>query len=296
MAKAKRRNWYDIRAQADDEVDVYIYGDIVSNGWFETDVEAQRFVKEFAAIEASRINVRVNSFGGEVFAAVAIHGAIQRHPAEVIAHIDGVAASAASVIVLAADQVRIAQGAFYMIHNGWGWAMGNKDEIRRYADLLEKTDGVITDYYERKSGQPREQIEEWMNAETWFTADEAFEAGFVDAVEDAEPVQAKGDLSRFKRVPAALRRREEPAQRGERRTVESERDLEALLRDEGGLSHAAAKKIAAGGYKALVGPRDEDERTPEASSEVPEQDHVDALCAALFSARLELEISTLQEA
>ena len=275
--RAARRDWYEIKMAAKDEAEVYIYGPIVSDGWFENDVEAAQFVKDFGAIKASTIHLRINSPGGEVFAAVAIHGAIRRHPSHTIAHIDGLAASAASFVALAADEVRMAKGGFYMIHNGWGFVMGDKSDMRHYADLLEKTDGTILGFYEEKTRRDRAEIREWMEAETWFTAEEALDAGFVDQIEEMEPVEASFDLSGFEKVPAALRgrRAEEPP-----RKIETVRDLENFLRDEGGFSNAAAKKAVAAIRESLSEPRDEDDASDEAALE--------QLSAAILNSRLAL--------
>ncbi len=291
---SKNKNWYRIENKAADEAEVYIYGEIVNAAWYTNDVEASQFVKDFAAIDAKTIRIRINSPGGSVFAGVAIHGAIQRHPSKTIAHIDGLAASAASFVALAADEVRMAEGAMYMIHDGWTFAIGNKVEMRRTADLLEKTDGSIVRIYAGKTGRDESEISEWMADETWFTADEALEAGFVDEIEGVEPVKASFDMSRFKHAPKNLAELQEEPGRARPETV---REMEALLREEGGFSNAEAKRVASAALKALEDSREEGDPVLETQAEEPteEDELVDELFASLFTARLELQ-RTPQEA
>ena len=122
-----------------DEATVYLYDAIVSDDYW-GGVSAIGLIKELIAIDAPVIHLRINSPGGDVFAARAIEQAIHEHPATVIAHIDGYAASAASYIALAADEVHIAPGGFFMIHKAWTLAFGNADDLMDTAALLEKVD------------------------------------------------------------------------------------------------------------------------------------------------------------
>lgn len=145
-------------------------------------MSAAQFVQDLAAITAAKIHLRINSPGGDVFEGRAIATAIREHPAEVLAHVDGLAASAASYVALAADRVQISRGAMFMIHNAWVFALGNRDDLRKMADLLEKIDGDLVADYVRETGAAQDQVEAWMAAETWFTAEEALEAGFADAI------------------------------------------------------------------------------------------------------------------
>lgn len=163
---------------AKDEATVYVYDAI--GGWWGLD--PKEWVPAFAAIKAKTIHLRINSPGGSVFDAETIRTAIAQHPANVIAHIDGMAASAATSVAIAANEVEMSSGAMWMIHNAWGWAMGGAKEMRDYADLLEKINGNIRAEYGRKTGTGEEQLAEWMDAETWFTAAEALEHGFVDRI------------------------------------------------------------------------------------------------------------------
>jgi ATP-dependent protease ClpP protease subunit len=235
-----------VRALDDgDAVELLLYDEIGFWG-----ITAKQFAEQLATITAGTIHLRVNSPGGDVFDGVAIFNALRAHPAQVITHIDGLAASIASVIALAGDEVRMAPNAFFMIHNPWGITIGDAQVHRKMADTLDKiADSAIASTYRAKSGQDAETVETWMNDETWFTAAEAEDAGFVDVVEDAQPADASAaafDLSIYQHVPPDLRDAE-PAPRV--------REAERRLR-EAGFSRQAAKAGAAAAIRALAGQRD----------------------------------------
>lgn len=237
---------------AADEATVYVYDYI---GWL--GVEAEPLARQIAALDVSTIHVRINSPGGDVFEARAINQALRQHPAKVIVHVDGLAASAASVIAMVGDEVRMADGSFMMIHNPWWLAIGDATELREAADVLEKVQDSIRDTYARKSGLGPDEIQQMMDEETWLDADEAVERGFADVSESAaagEP-SARFDLSIFDHAPEKI-----AAQSGEnvlRSRPPTEREAERALRD-AGFSNSAAKAIIAGGFKATPEPRDED--------------------------------------
>ncbi|ABI59716.1 peptidase S14, ClpP [Nitrosomonas eutropha C91] len=186
-----------------DEATIYLYDTIVSDDFW-GGVTAISFVKELMAIKAPVIHLRINSPGGDVFSARAIETAIREHNSEVIAHIDGVAASAASYIALAADNIVIAEGAFYMIHKAWSFAMGNADDLLEMAALLEKVDESLVTTYAKRTGQAEDQIRDWMRNETWFSAAEAVEYGFADSVAEDGPSASASigwDLSAYNAAP-----------------------------------------------------------------------------------------------
>lgn len=196
---APQARGFDIRA-ADGEVDLFLYDAI--GGWF--GIEAESLVKEIKGIDASTINVRINSPGGDAFDARAIHTALVQHPARVVSHIDGLAASAATMIALAGDHVEMAEGAFFMIHKAWTLWLGNADEMRAMADLLDKVDDSLIRDYAGKTGEADGQIREWMAAETWFSAEEAKAAGFADAIAERKAVENRFQLGAYDRAPKAL--------------------------------------------------------------------------------------------
>lgn len=176
------------------EATVYLYDAIVSDRvtaeWF-GGVCPQDFVPAFRAIEASTIHLRVNSPGGDVFGAEPICKAIRDHGARVIAHVEGLAASAATVVTSACDEVLITPNSKYMIHESWSLAWGNKRDLRALSDLLEKCDASMYDAYARFTGNDLVRIAAWCEDETWFSADEAVQHGFASALDDASAAKAQ---------------------------------------------------------------------------------------------------------
>jgi len=165
-------------------------------------------VDALAGAGERNVALHVNSPGGDVFEARAMVSAIRAHQAKghtVTAYIDGLAASAATYLALSANATHIAEGGMFMVHNSWTLAWGNKAELRATANLLEKIDGTIAADYARKTGASAEQIGAWMDAETWFTADEAKAAGFVDSVMrppgKEEAKAARWNLSAYANAP-----------------------------------------------------------------------------------------------
>ena len=218
-----------------DESTVYIYDEI---SWF--GVDANAFVKDFDAITSKTIHLRVNSPGGSIFDGLSIFNTINRHKSKVIAHVDGLAASIASVIVLAADEVLMAKNAFFMIHEAWSMVIGTAEDMRQEADLLEKVSGSIVQAYVDKSGKKESEILDFMAEETWFTADEALKGGFIDAIDEDENDTKKDlvlfDLSMFEKTPEKITKKEL-----------TEREIEDVLRD-AGCSRKKAKAILAEGF------------------------------------------------
>lgn len=203
---------FNVVASGDDEVSVYLYDYIVSDDYW-GGVSATTFVKELAGITASVVRLRVNSPGGDVFAARAMEAAIRGHSAKFIVHIDGLAASAASFLIMAADEIEISEGAFVMIHKAWTALWGNADDLRAEADLLDKIDGTLVKTYAQRTGQPEDEIAAWMAAETWLGADEAVEKGFADRKAAAESnTQARASAWNLRAYSNAPKPASKPAQ------------------------------------------------------------------------------------
>jgi ATP-dependent protease ClpP protease subunit len=163
---------------AKDETTVYLFDAVGS--WF--GIDPGEWVPMFNAIKTRTIHLRINSPGGAVLDAVAMKTAVAQHPARVIAHVDGMAASAATGIAIAAREVEMTAGSLFMIHNAWGFCGGGPEAMEAYAVLLRKCTTDIVQDYRRRTGKPEKQIRAWMDAETWFTAEEAKAHGFVDRV------------------------------------------------------------------------------------------------------------------
>jgi ATP-dependent Clp protease protease subunit len=186
---------------ADDETHIYVY-DVIDSYW---GASAAALVSALSAAAGKTVHMHINSPGGDVFEARAMAAAIVAHAGKVVAHIDGVAASAATYLALAASEVRMTDGGLFMVHNSWTLAMGDRTELRSTANLLEKIDGTIAADYERKTGASAEQVTSWMDAETWFTAQEAFDAKFIDAIDHNsknEGAKDQWNLSAYANAPA----------------------------------------------------------------------------------------------
>lgn len=180
-----KRPWYEIKAKAD-SAEVFIYEQI-GEDLFGEGIAAKRFVEELSALEVKSIDLHLNSPGGSVFDGQAIFNALDRHPATITTYIDGVAASIASVVALAGDRVVMARNALFMIHDPFILTAGTATELRKAAELLDQVKGTIAEIYVAKTGLERDAIDAAMAEETWYTAEEAAEAGFVDEV--AEPLR-----------------------------------------------------------------------------------------------------------
>lgn len=182
------------------EATVYLHG--VIGGWW-GDIDATEFAKALAEITADTIHLRINSPGGDVMDARAMMTALRQHKAKVVAHVDGMAASAATGICMACDEVEITNGAFFMIHNAWTVAIGNKADMRASADILDKIDAGLVGDYTARTGKTAEEVTAWMDAETWFTAQEAVDNGFADRVIEVagKGTQNQWDLSAYANAP-----------------------------------------------------------------------------------------------
>ena len=172
---------------------IFIYDIIVGSddeaAWF-GGISPQAFQRELAAMSGP-VHIRINSPGGEVFAARAIAQAMREYDGEVITHVDGVAASAASVIAVAGSKCIMAPGSMMMIHRAWTIALGNSADFRACADLMEKIDSELAKTYADRSGQPADSFATAMAAETWYTPEEALAAGLADEVAASTKAGAK---------------------------------------------------------------------------------------------------------
>ncbi|MGF6976363.1 ATP-dependent Clp protease protease subunit [Paraburkholderia sp. JPY465] len=195
---------FEVVNDANGDVTLYLYDVIVSDDWY-GGISAATFVQQLAQITAPNIHLRMNSPGGDVFSARAMELAIREHPSNIVAHVDGVAASAMSFVAIACDKVVMADGAFMMIHRGSCMAWGTGDDLRATAALLDKVDASLVNSYAKKTGQRADDIAAWMAAETWFSAAEAVELGFADEVAaDSAPTNAGAwNLSAYAKSPLA---------------------------------------------------------------------------------------------
>lgn len=200
------------KAEVNGEVSkLTIYGDIGETWWGES-ISASDVEKELKNMSSDKIEVHINSYGGDAFDGIAIYNQLKNHSAKIIVHIDGLAASAASIIAMAADELVMNTGSMLMIHEGSTIAWGTKGDIGKTLNSLTKLDKSIADVYMTRFTGEREEIDTLIVNETWFTADEAIEVGLADKVnntktsEEVDPEEYKNNL--LKRI--RNRRSEEP--------------------------------------------------------------------------------------
>lgn len=219
LARNRHKGTFSAEQSEDGErATLYLYDAIVDSddeAEFWGGVSPQAFVKTLNSIQAPEIHLRVNSPGGSVFAARAMEQALREHDARIVSHVDGLAASAASFLVVgASDEIVMAHGAFNMIHKAWTIAWGNADNLLHVAGLLEQLDDTLVATYAERTGQSAADIAQWMRDETWFDAERAVELGFADRVAESKPrskasaLARAWDLSAFEHAPEI--EREEP--------------------------------------------------------------------------------------
>jgi len=262
-----RKFWQFRNATEPGEGDLLIYGPIGSDdglSWLFDELSPKQFREELDALgDISHLRVFINSPGGDVFAGQAIHSILKRHPANVTVYIDGLAASAAVLPVMAGDKVIMPRNAMMMVHNPWTIAVGDSSEFRKVADTLDRVREAIISAYEDKTGMDRDELLAMLEAETWMSAEEAVENGFADEIEEARPIAASAlghgkfmvngvvvDLSRYDKLPKL------PWGLTPESKAPTKRDVEKALRD-AGLSARDAKAFTSAGWKAFAGTRDE---------------------------------------
>lgn len=172
----------------DKSAELMLYGDIAESFWGDT-ISAKEVTEYLADLDVENIDVYINSNGGVVDTAIAINNALRRHKAKVTVNIDGIAASAATLITCAGDIVRMPKNALFMIHNPSTIAMGDSEEMRKQADVLEKYKNSITETYLQKVNIDKEKLSELMDNESWLSAEEALEYGFIDEIIENADIQ-----------------------------------------------------------------------------------------------------------
>lgn len=198
---------FQLYAKGSKHAEVLIYED-VGQDWF-GGVTAKQFTDDLRALgDLSTIDVRINSYGGDVFDGLAIYNQLVQHKAKVTTHVDGVAASIASVIAMAGDTINIAENGWLMIHDAWGMAVGNAADLRRRADLMDSVTDKLAGVYVARTGLPMAEVRSLMAAETWLSARDAVQRNFATSVTENLRMAASvapGEHFAFKHVPQALR-------------------------------------------------------------------------------------------
>lgn len=178
--------------------ELYLYGEISDASWFGDEVTPAQFQKDLAALgDIDNLDIFINSPGGDVFAGITIYNMLKRHKAAKTVHVDGLAASSASIVAMAGDRVVMPKSATMMIHNAWALAAGNKARIRAIADELERVDGQLAEIYAERTGKDAGIIAGWMDAERWMSGEEALADGFCDEIEQNKQIAACADADKY---------------------------------------------------------------------------------------------------
>lgn len=168
------------------ESDLYIFGDITSWPWDEKDRDAYGIVKELQSLDSQKINVHINSYGGDVAEGLAIFNTLKNHKAEIVTICDGFACSAASVIFMAGSKRIINEASLLMIHNPWTYACGNANDFRKQAEDLDKIAQASVNAYMGRVNITEEKVKELLDSETWLTAQECLDMGFATEIKEVE--------------------------------------------------------------------------------------------------------------
>ena len=197
------KTWYQIQAKENKpkSAEISIHDEIGLWG-----ISASAFMRDLRGMgELDEIHLSIHSPGGDVLDGWAIYNSLKNSKAKITARVEGLAASMASVILMAADTVEIPENAYVMIHNPWGLAVGDAEEMRDTADLLDKLGNGLVNAYASRTGNDEKAIREWMDAETWMDGKEAVERGFADKLIGAVALSARAfDNRKFKMTPKSL--------------------------------------------------------------------------------------------
>lgn len=270
----------------DDNAELYIYGDIVSDKWGETDVTANDIVQRLQGVNAKNIDVYINSYGGEVAQGIAIYNTLKRHKAKVTTYVDGFACSIASVIAMAGDVRKMYANSLLMIHNAWTWAQGNAADLEKAAEDLRIVNDATKQAYLDVVNISDEELTKMLDAETWITAEKAVEMGFATEVIE-EKKSNKASASAHNAILALLvKAQEEKEEEGEQETPpeapEEKPEEEAKAEETGGELESVLADIVArlekletevfpDGEPAAKAEEPEEEENPEDEKEpVPE--------------------------
>jgi ATP-dependent protease ClpP protease subunit len=189
-------------AESDNPNTISIYDVIGEDWWTGGGFTAQRAAAALRSIGKNDVIVNINSPGGDMFEGIAIYNLLREHPAKVTVNVMGLAASAASIIAMAGDEIRMGLGSFMMIHNAWGVVVGNRHDLANASTLFDSFDSALADIYEARTGAKRADIVKMMDAETFMSPTQAVDAGFADAVDTGISVEPAPSNSNNKALMA----------------------------------------------------------------------------------------------
>lgn len=223
-------------AEADDPNTISIYDVIGEDYWSGGGFTAKRLAGALRTIGNNDVTVKINSPGGDMFEGLAIYNLLAEHPAKVTVDVMGIAASAASVIAMSADEIRMGLGSFIMIHNAWGAVVGNRNDFVAAADIFERFDNALADVYEARTGMGKDDILSLMDVDTYMGAKDALERGFADTLIAQTDADAKNEIC----TPVHAKRRLDAslAQLGMPRT-----ERRRLLKEATGTQDAAPPQV-----------------------------------------------------
>lgn len=202
-----------VKAARGDEPSISIYSVIGEDPWGGEGVTVKRIDGALRAIGSTKdVTVNINSPGGDVFEGIAIYNRLREHQGNINVKVLGVAASAASIIAMAGDNIQIGASSFLMIHNAWVMAIGNRHDMREVADFLEPFDRALADVYVSRTGSELAAVQTAMDKETWFNGSEAVELGYADALlpadeialNDEEPAAEEDSVKALRRAELSL--------------------------------------------------------------------------------------------
>lgn len=204
QAQSERR-WWEIRAAAEGVAEIWLYSDIGEDWWGDgSSTSARTFCEELRSVAATQIDLHIYSRGGDFFDGQVIYAALKNHPATITTYIDGLAASIAADIAAAGDHIIMSANAWLMIHQAATCCCGTATDLREFADWLDRIDGTQLDIFEARSALTRDELKAALEAESWYDAAQALEAGLVDEIGAELEVAAAADLSVFTHAPAEL--------------------------------------------------------------------------------------------
>lgn len=208
-------------AASDTSISIY---DVIGEDWSGSGTTAKRIAAALRSIGDRDVVVNINSPGGDLFEGIAIYNLLRAHSKKITIRVMGLAASAASIIAMAGDEIQVARAGFMMIHNCWVLAIGNRHDMREIADWLEPFDAAMADVYVARTGRGAKEIAKLMDDETWIGGKEAVDRGFADDFLPADQVKDDAaaraevkDILAVRRVDALLAKQGIP--RSERRSL-----------------------------------------------------------------------------
>jgi len=198
--------WYDMAFdKAKKEATINIFGVIGGASWMDDMIPSKTFISELNDLDAEIITVYVNSPGGSVEEGFAIYNALNMSKAKIITHNIGMAASAAAYVMMAGDERKSANNAYMLIHSPWTFLVGNAKELRKYADVLDVLNKSMISIFATRTGLEPEKIADMLDEETWISAEQGLEDGFLDTVVEDKAMNMNFDLSAFNCIPEDLK-------------------------------------------------------------------------------------------